>query len=97
MPAKPGTRPPNAGKGRPKGVPNKATADVRKAIALIAERNIEAVERWLNEIDDPARRLELYLRMLEYHIPKLARTEVTGKDGADLTIVVQAAQHDVAL
>ena len=28
-PAPKGTRPPNAGKGRPKGVPNKASGDVR--------------------------------------------------------------------
>lgn len=29
-PAPKGTRPPNAGKGRPKGVPNKASGDVRR-------------------------------------------------------------------
>lgn len=37
MGAAKGTKPPNAGKGRPKGVPNKATATLREAIILAAE------------------------------------------------------------
>lgn len=74
--------------GRRAGTPNKATADVRATIALIAERNIESVERWLKDIEDPAKRVSLFLDLCEYHIPKLARTEHTGKDGKDLTVNV---------
>lgn len=70
--------------GRAKGVPNKATADVRATIAMIAERNVERLEQWLTEVgaNDPAKAADLYLRMIEYHIPKLARTEHSGPNGA---------------
>jgi hypothetical protein len=34
--------------------------------------------------------------VIEYHIPKLQRTEHTGKDGKDLPLV-QAAPHDEGL
>lgn len=37
MAAAKGTRPPNAGKGRQKGVPNKSTMAAKEAIALAAE------------------------------------------------------------
>ncbi len=74
--------------GRQKGTPNKATADVREAIAQIAKRNIKNVETWLNQIDDPSKRVSLFLDMCEYHIPKLARTELTGKDGEALNLTV---------
>lgn len=74
--------------GRATGVPNKATADVRAAIALIAEGNVHAVESWIMAIEDPAKRVDCFLRMLEYHIPKLGRTEHTGPDGGDLHISI---------
>lgn len=64
--------------GRRKGTPNKATRDVRAAIALIAQDNIDRVSAWLSEIEDPAKRLGLFLDLCEYHIPKLARTEVSA-------------------
>jgi hypothetical protein len=64
--------------GRGKGTPNKATTDVREAIAVFAKANAHQMGEWLLAIDDPARRLDLYLRALEYHIPKLGRTEVVG-------------------
>lgn len=90
-------RPPNAGKGRVKGVPNKTTADVREAIAVIARENVGRCQAWLDAIGatDPARALDLFLRMIEYHIPKLGRTEHTGEGGGP--IVVAASDHDERL
>lgn len=91
MPAKKGQRPPNAGKGRPKGALNKATRDVRKAIALVAEGNVWLLGSWLKRVArrEPAKAADIFLRMIEYHIPKLQRSEITGKDGKSLPSVVR--------
>jgi hypothetical protein len=72
--------------GRSAGTPNKATVDVRAAIAIFAQENVERMSGWLNDIDDPAKRLDLYLRALEYHVPKLGRTEHTGEGGGDIVV-----------
>jgi hypothetical protein len=65
------------GPGRPKGKPNKATAAVREAIARFAENNVEQLQSWLEKTAEknPEKAADLFLRALEYHIPKLARTE----------------------
>lgn len=90
--------PPNAGKGRPKGIPNKATATVREAISTLLERNADKMDEWLQMVaygDDslglkpaPDKALDIMQKMAEYHIPKLARTEVTGAEGGDVKIAV---------
>ena len=67
--------------GRKAGVVNKTTVDVREAIAAFAAANVGQMTTWLSSIDDPAKKLDLYLRAIEYHIPKLARSEVSGPDG----------------
>lgn len=89
--------PPNAGKGRVKGVPNKVTADVRQAIARLAEGNVEKCQGWLDRIaiEDPDKAFDLFLKMLEYHVPKLARSELTGKGGG--AIIVHLAATDEGL
>ena len=74
--------------GRVKGVPNKATADVRAAIAKVAENTAPKIEAWLEAIEDEAKRFDLFLKMLEYHVPKLGRVELTGKDGGPLEVKV---------
>jgi hypothetical protein len=71
------------GGGSRQGKPNKTTVDVREAIALIAQRNVEKFEGWLDQVasEDPGKAADLVLKAIEYHIPKLARSETTGKDG----------------
>jgi hypothetical protein len=76
------------GPGRPKGTPNRSTAIVRDAIARLLENNAENMETWLKTVAEgdpennikpqPDKALDIIQKMAEYHIPKLARTEVTG-------------------
>lgn len=77
------------GGGSRKGVPNKATADVREAIARFAQSTVPQFQEWINRVaqEDPAKAADLFLKAIEYHIPKLARTEVTGMDGDPIKVV----------
>jgi hypothetical protein len=76
------------GPGRPKGLPNRATQAVREAIARMAEENAENFNLWLSQVaaTSPEKACDIYLKAIEYHIPKLARTEVTGKDDGPINI-----------
>ena len=73
-------------KGRPKGKPNKTTAEIREAYQKLVEDNLTNMTKWLGEVamENPERAMDLMLKLSEYMIPKLARQEVTGADGADL-------------
>jgi hypothetical protein len=85
--------------GRKPGVANKATLQAREAIAAFVDNNSARLQHLLDriEVEDGARAaFECIVDLLEYHVPKLARTELTGKDGKDLALV-QAAAHDESL
>lgn len=69
------------GAGRTKGTPNKSTAQAREAVALLVEGNLPKLQGWLDRIaaDDPKAAMDTFVKLLEYHVPKLARTELTGQ------------------
>jgi hypothetical protein len=89
---------PRIGKGRPKGSPNKTATAVKDAIKALADGNAHKVQEWLDLValgneslgikPAPDKAVDLWLKMLEYNIPKLGRTEVTGKDGDDVKVSV---------
>lgn len=69
---------------RPKGSPNKATANAREAIARLVDGNADRLQGWLDAIAEeqgPLMAWKCMMDVVEYHIPKLARTEHTGQDG----------------
>lgn len=84
-------RPKPAGAGRAPGTPNKATQDARKAIADFVDGNAHRMVEWLDAVaqgdpandikPDPGKAFDLFQKVIEYHVPKLARSEITGKDG----------------
>jgi hypothetical protein len=76
------------GAGRKAGVPNKSTAEVKAAISAFTSANVAKLDEWLNSIDDPAKRLDLYFKALEYTMPKLARQELVGDEKAPVKIQV---------
>tara|TARA_R110000772_G_scaffold66847_2_gene148688 strand:- start:268 stop:585 length:318 start_codon:yes stop_codon:yes gene_type:complete len=73
-------------KGRTPGIPNKNTMAIREAYQKLTEDNLDNMSIWITQVagDDPAKALDIMIRLSEYIIPKLARTELSGNDGEDL-------------
>lgn len=71
--------------GRTKGTPNKDVKQLRDSLTFLFENNIEQFEDWFNKVadKDPAKAIELSIRMAEYCIPKLNR-EITSQDEDNL-------------
>ena len=72
--------------GRKKGTLNKNTKQIREAYQKLTEDNLDNMNLWLMQTasEDPAKAMDLMLRLSEYIIPKLARQELVGNDGEDL-------------
>lgn len=71
-------------------MPNKATANAREAIARFVDGNADKLQGWLDEIaatEGPKEAFKCFSDVLEYHVPKLARTETTSKMDATIRIV----------
>lgn len=82
---------------RPKGSLNKATKAAREAIGAFVDNNADRLQGWLDQIaagvpkpgekgeylipPNPVKAFELFQSVVEYHVPKLARTEHTGEGG----------------
>lgn len=86
-PRKKGGKPKGSPKtgGRQAGTPNKATGIARQAFANFVDNNAERLQAWLDEIatnekHGPKVAFDCLMQVAEFHVPKLARTEVVGDD-----------------
>lgn len=78
--------------GRQKGVPNKSTAMAREAFARFVDGNAEKLQGWLDTIakeQGAEKAFNCFMQVAEYHVPKLARTELTGEGGGPVPITIQ--------
>ena len=78
------------GGGSRKGIPNKATGEVRTVFSAFVEHNSERVQELFDRVAsrDPAKALDLLARLSEFVIPKLARTEINGEIGVRGKLVI---------
>lgn len=84
--------------GRKPGSPNKATANAREAIARFIDGNSERLQDWLDKIeaDQGAKAAwDCFIDLAEFHVPKLARTELTGEGGGPVAISVTPTDRDL--
>ena len=74
--------------GRPKGAANKVTQELKDAFALLLQNKLPEFEGWLERVaeTDPAKALDLAIKLSERFVPALARQEITGADGKDLNM-----------
>jgi hypothetical protein len=83
------------GSGRKKGVPNKATANAKQAIADFVDGNSDRLVVWLDQIaeSNPKEAFQCFMSVVEYHIPKLSRvdgsTTVNGAISANVTGAIE--------
>ena len=72
--------------GRPVGSKNKITEEIREAFQLVLENKLPDLERWLQQTaqDDPAKAIDLLLKLSNRFLPELSRQELTAADGEDL-------------
>ena len=87
---------------RQAGTPNRATQEARQAIALFVDQNAHRLTEWLNAVADgdplndikpnPAKAFEMFQSVVEYHIPKLARTELSGDSDKPIELKITWAK-----
>ena len=72
---------PNRGKGRPKGLQNRTTTELKDMLNSIISKQFDNMEDDLVKLKktNPAKALELSIKLIEYVIPKLQKTNISGE------------------
>jgi hypothetical protein len=68
-------------KGRPKGAVNRSTEMMKLSIARATNRVLDDLPKIMEEMmkKDPKGAVDLALKMLEFHMPKLSRVEMKAE------------------
>lgn len=89
--------------GRVAGTPNKATREAREAVKALLDANLPYLQAWLQTTADgifddqsgkwivlpnPGKACDIVQNMVEYAVPKLARTEVVGDETQPQRMVI---------
>jgi hypothetical protein len=69
-------------KGKKPGTLNETTKDIKAAYKLLIENNLDNLTGWLEKIadKDPEKAIRIISDLMEFVIPKLARTDLTSGD-----------------
>ena len=81
------------GKGRPAGALNRSTEQMKLTLARAANNTLNTIAEDLEKIrkKDPEKAIELSLKLMEYVLPKLSRTEMK----AEIDMRIQAINVNI--
>ena len=65
--------------GRPKGTPNKTTAEIRNIFQLLLEQNLNQMKADIKALE-PKQRLDVLLKLSEFILPKKNEANTTQED-----------------
>ena len=76
--------------GRSSGVPNKISSRAKDMLAAFLDNTASEFQGWVNTIaqSDPHKACDIYLKALEYNLPKLARTELASDKDNPFSITI---------
>lgn len=76
--------------GRQKGTPNKNTSEIKDCFEQLLKKNISKLDQWIDAIaiKDPAKALDIYIKISEFILPKLARKEYSQEVKEKISIPV---------
>jgi len=74
--------------GRPAGVPNKATKDIKQHYADLIAGNLDSIQGWLDRVakEDPGKAIDLLIRLSPFVIPKNVSQEITFESPINIVI-----------
>lgn len=72
--------------GKKPGTTNHDTTRMKQAFAMLIENNLDQMTLWLDQIaaQDPARAMDIVIKLSERFIPKLSQQQLTDGEGGDL-------------
>ncbi len=70
-----------------KGKPNNLTKESREAVSLIVKRQFPKFKRELKKLEGKDY-CDVMLKLMEYHMPKLNRTEISTEDPLFTPIII---------
>ncbi len=73
--------------GRPQGSTNNNIKDLRERISLLLDSQFDTIITDLNALE-PKERISAYIKLIEYAVPKLQRTDFT-EQGTSLESLLQ--------
>lgn len=88
------------GAGRKPGATSEEIKKAREAISQFCDMNAQKIQTWFDDVaaESPEKALEILYKYLEFHVPKLSRTEKQNldKDGkpTDNKMVVEFVSNN---
>ena len=71
--------------GRPKGIPNKTTTEIKEAFQMLLEDNLPTLQRDISSLE-PKQRVKFMLELANFIIPKMKSVDLKSIDTEVITI-----------
>jgi hypothetical protein len=71
--------------GRPKGIPNKTTTEIKEAFQMLLEDNLPTLRRDISSLE-PKERVKFMLELASFIIPKMKSVDLKSIDTEVITI-----------